>query len=149
VKIRKPISKNGLYIRANKGLDYWVTVEYENDKEVKVGYRAHYAYTDRTYWGEVDTFTVPTCSDAYADCRAPNVMLVQAADNILYCPPLRKEFIERGYEMPYSEIMSKLSKYVREGKCYYRACVPGGGGTFCAAQGTDAMDVAVDMARGY
>ena len=148
VLIRKPVPKNGLYIRANKGLDYWEVVEYENDKLVKKGSWASYRNSKATTDGWVDIFTIPTCSDPDPTCDAPDVMLVQAADNILDCPKLKKEFEERGYEMPYSEIMSKLSKYVREGKCSYRVCVPGSGGTYCARKGSDAMKVAVCRANG-
>jgi len=63
--IRKPIPKNGLYIRANKNLDDWIEVYYTNDKpQVEEDTEAYYARSDDTPWGEVDTFTVPTCSDA-------------------------------------------------------------------------------------
>jgi len=149
VMIRKPVPKNGLYIRANENLDYWEVVEYENDKLVKEGSWASYRYSNVTPWGKVDIFTIPTCSNPYANCDAPDVMLVQAADNILNCPKLKEEFEERGYEMSYAKIMSELSKYVREGECGYWACIPGSGGTYCARKGSDAMKVAVHMAKGY
>ena len=149
VLIRKPVPKNGLYIRANENLDYWEVVEYENDKLVKEGSWASYRYSNVTPWGKVDIFTIPTCSNPYANCDAPDVMLVQAADNILNCPKLKEEFEERGYEMSYAKIMSELSKYVREGECGYWACIPGSGGTYCARKGSDAMKVAVHMAKGY
>jgi len=150
IMIRKPVPKNGLYIRANENLDDWIGVYYTNDKpQVEEDTEAYYARSDDTPWGEVDTFTVPTCSDAYANCGTPDIRIVEAADNILYCEPLRKEFIERGREMSYAEIMNKLNRYVKEDKCSYRACVPGSGGVFCAREGSYAMKVAVHKAKGY
>jgi len=146
--IRKPIPKNGLYIRANKNLDVWEFYRYSNDKLVEKEAEAVYSHSEVTPWGEVDVFTISGCSNAYANCHAPDVSLVTIADNILYCEPLEKEFEKRGYEMSYAEAMSKLSKYVDEGECSYKACVPGSGGVFCAREGSDAMKVATCMATG-
>ncbi len=148
VKIRKPVPKNGLYIRANENLDVWKFYRYSNDKLVGERAEAVYSHSEVTPWGEVDIFTISGCSNAYANCDAPDVSLSTIADNILNCPKLKKEFEERGYEMSYAEAMNKLSKYVDEGECSYWACVPGSGGVFCAVEGSDAMDVATCDANG-
>jgi len=123
-------------------LDVWEFYRYSNDKLVEKEAEAVYSHSETTPWGEIDIFTISGCSDAYANCDAPNVSLSTLADNILNCPDLKKEFEKRGYEMPYSEAMDKLSKYVNEGKCSYWVCVPGSGGVFCAVEGSDAMKVA-------
>ena len=126
-------------------MNAWEGITYINDKPVEK-HKVAYDYTEQTYTGEVFVFSLPTCSDPDPTCDSPDVRVSEAAADILSCSPLKKEFEERGNEMPYSEIINKIYKYKKEGRCRPKACVAGSGGAYCAVPNTDAMKVATCMA---